>query len=100
MTPASPEVTAAWLRRAVELCHAAREAGSEGLATVLAGRLDDELAASLRGVRASGQLRAAIDAALTAKGIEPRPDVPLERIIQSALRRHALRPWLEALQRR
>jgi hypothetical protein len=97
---ATPEAVESWLRHAVALALIGRELGSEGTAALLSGRLDPPMAAGLAQLRDSGQLAAAIDAALQAHGLAARPDVPLERIMRSALRRYDLRAWLPLPARR
>ncbi len=86
-----------WLRHAVTLAIAGRHMGVEGTASLLAGRLDRRQAAALACLAEAGQLDASIAMALRSAGLSERPDVPLKRIINSALRRYELRPWLGTL---
>jgi hypothetical protein len=91
---APEEEMSAWLRRAVALGLVGRELGSEGTAALFAGRMDGSIAKGLAELRDSGQLGSAIERALAEQRLSARPDVPLERIVRSALRRYDLRDWL------
>ena len=88
---------AVWLRHAVALALHGRHMGVEGTASLLAGRLDRRQADALRCLRGAGQLDAAIAMALRDAGLSQRADVPLKRIMISALRRYELAPWLGSL---
>lgn len=86
-----------WLKYAVRHVLTAPHAGSEHHADALEDIIDGGHFDALKRLRANGQLTAAIDAALANEGLSRRPDVPLERIIVSAMRRYELRPWINAM---